>query len=97
MLILVIFALTPPWWASLILIAILTVAMFVPVKFIHPVRTQRWRIVSLPMALAWTVFAGFSAWESFDPATGVFWGLMITSLYLLGAGAAQQVLHGKDG
>ena len=97
MLILVLFALTPPWWACLILVALLAVAMFFPVKFIHPVRTDRWRAISLPMALAWTVFAGFAAWTSFDPGPGVFWGLMVTSLYLLGAGAMQQVLHGTDG
>ena len=97
MLILVLFALAPPWWACLVLVALLAVAMFLPVKFIHPVRTVRWRVLSLPMALAWTVFAGFAAWASFEPATGVFWGLMITSAYLLGAGALQQVLHGPDG
>lgn len=97
MLVLVLFALSPPWWACLILVAVLAIAMFVPVKFIHPVRTDRWRVVSLPVALAWTVFAGFAAWENFDPAAGVFWGLMVTSVYLLGAGALQQVLNGSDG
>ncbi|MBU2991958.1 CDP-alcohol phosphatidyltransferase family protein [Octadecabacter sp. 1_MG-2023] len=97
MLILVLFALTPPWWACLAIIGVLTVTMFVPVKFIHPVRTNRWRAISLPMALAWTVFAGVSAWVGFEPSAPVFWGLMITSLYLLGAGAMQQVLHGPDG
>ena len=30
--------------------------MFLPLKFIHPVRTERWRALSLPMALAWTFF-----------------------------------------
>ncbi|MCF2906408.1 phosphatidylcholine synthase [Octadecabacter sp. CECT 8868] len=97
MVILVLFALTPPWWACLALVAVLAVTMFVPVKFIHPVRTDRWRAISLPMALAWTVFAGVSAWVGFEPPTPVFWGLMITSLYLLGAGAMQQVLHGPNG
>lgn len=97
MLVLVLFALSPPWWACLILVAVLAIAMFVPVKFIHPVRTDRWRVVSLPVALAWTVFAGFAAWENFDPAAGVFWGLMVASVYLLGAGALQQVLNGSDG
>ncbi|WP_375280172.1 CDP-alcohol phosphatidyltransferase family protein [Pseudooctadecabacter sp.] len=97
MLILVLFALTPPWWACLILIAVLSGAMFVPVKFIHPTRTKRWRIVSLPVALAWTIFAGLAAWASFDPTPVVFWGLMGTSVYLLFAGAAQQLLHGPEG
>ena len=97
MLILVLFALSPPWWACLILVAVLAATMFVPVKFIHPVRTDRWRMISLPIALAWTIFAGFAAWSGFDPNPAVFWGLMVTSVYLLFAGAAQQVLHGPDG
>ncbi|MFQ3183746.1 MAG: phosphatidylcholine synthase [Alteromonas macleodii] len=97
MLILVLFALSPPWWACLILVAVLAVAMFLPIKFVHPVRTDRWRFISLPMALAWTIFAGFAAWEGFVLEPSVFWGLMITSIYLLGAGALQQALHGQDG
>jgi phosphatidylcholine synthase len=96
MLILVLFALSPPWWACLILVAVLAVAMFLPIKFVHPVRTDRWRFISLPMALAWTIFAGFAAWEGFVLEPSVFWGLMITSIYLLGAGALQQALHGQD-
>ena len=97
MLILVLFALSPPWWVCLVLVAILSAAMFLPVKFIHPVRTERWRLLSLPTALAWTVFAGFAAWNAFDPGPGVFWGLMLTSLYLTFAGAVQQLLYGPDG
>lgn len=97
MVILVLFALAPPWQVCLALVAVLTAAMFMPMKFIHPVRTVRWRLLSLPIALAWTVFAGFAAWESFDPIPIVFWGLMITSIYLLVAGAAQQALYGANG
>ncbi len=97
MLILVLFALSPPWWVCLTLIAILSVAMFVPVKFIHPVRTQRWRPISLPIALIWTACAGLAAWSGFAPAPLILWGLMLTSLYLLLAGALQQVIHGPNG
>ena len=49
------------------------------------------------MAAAWTLFAGWAAWVNFDPASWAHYGLMITSIYLLGAGAAQQVMYGKDG
>ncbi|RFP90159.1 phosphatidylcholine synthase [Rhodobacteraceae bacterium 63075] len=97
MVILVLFAVSPSWQVCLGIVAVLSVAMFLPVKFIHPVRTDRWRIVSLPVALAWTVFAGFAAWEGFEPVPVVLWGLVGTSVYLLVAGAAQQVLHGPDG
>ena len=43
MLVLVIFALEPNFWVSLALVTALSVAMFLPLKFIHPVRTVRWR------------------------------------------------------
>jgi phosphatidylcholine synthase len=93
----VIFALTPPWYISLLLVIVLSTAMFLPVKFVHPVRTVRWRTITLPMALAWTVFAAWAAWVDFHPASWAHYGLMITSIYLLGAGAVQQVLYGKNG
>ena len=97
MLILVMFALQPNFWVIVALVIILSAAMFFPVRFVHPVRTQRWRIITLPMAIAWTLFAGWAAWVDFHPASWAHYGLMITSIYLLGAGAAQQIMYGKDG
>ena len=46
--VLVLFAIEPNFWISLALVTALAVAMFLPLKFIHPVRTERWRVVSLP-------------------------------------------------
>jgi len=91
MVVLVIFSLEPNFWISLTLVSALAVAMFVPLKFIHPVRTERWRGVSLPMALAWTFFAGWAAWVDFHPESWAHSGLLITSIYLLFAGIAQQI------
>jgi phosphatidylcholine synthase len=96
MLVLVLFALSPPWWVSLILVTFLAATMFAPLKFVHPVRTERWRSVTLPMALAWTVFAGWAAWVDFHPQSWAHWGLMITSLYLVFAGVAQQFLYERE-
>ncbi|MBC7146501.1 MAG: CDP-alcohol phosphatidyltransferase family protein [Thioclava marina] len=92
MLVLVLFALKPGYWTSLIVVLALAVAMFLPLKFIHPVRTQRWRGLSLPIALLWTFFAGWAAWVDFDPASWAHWGLIVTSLYLLFVGIAQQII-----
>lgn len=97
MLVLVIFALTPPWYISLVLVIVLAAAMFLPIKFVHPVRTVRWRMMTLPIAVAWTLFAAWAAWVNFDPASWAHFGLIITSVYLVGAGAAQQILYGQDG
>ncbi len=92
MVVLVLFALEPPVAVSLTIVAALGVAMFLPLKFIHPVRTERWRALSLPMAMAWTFFAGWAAWVAFDPESWAHWGLVLTSLYLMGAGVAQQLI-----
>lgn len=97
MVVLVLFALKPDYWASLAIVAALAVAMFVPVKFVHPVRTRRWRMLTLPMALGWTFFAGWAAWVGFHPQSYAHGGLIVTSVYLLGAGALQQALYGTDG
>ena len=92
MVVLVLFALSPPWWVCLGLVTVLAIAMFTPLKFVHPVRTKRWRSVTLPMALAWTFFAGWAAWVDFHPESWAHWGLVVTSVYLLLAGVAQQMI-----
>ena len=97
MVVLVLFAWQPNFWVIVILVTILAVAMFLPVKFVHPVRTERWRAVTLPVALLWVIFAGWAAWVNFDPDSWAQWGLTLASFYLLGAGAAQQVLYGREG
>ncbi|WP_299623811.1 CDP-alcohol phosphatidyltransferase family protein [uncultured Tateyamaria sp.] len=96
MLVLVIFALHPSFWVCLAMVTTLAIAMFLPVKFIHPVRTERWRMVSLPMALAWTFFAGWAAWVDFYPDSWAHWGLIVTSVYLVFAGMVQQLIPQRD-
>ncbi|MFN3641672.1 MAG: CDP-alcohol phosphatidyltransferase family protein [Gemmobacter sp.] len=91
----VIFALEPGPAITLGLVAVLAGAMFVPLKFIHPVRTARWRRVSLPVALAWTAFAAWAAWGDFDRQSWAGTGLVVTSLYLLLAGVAQQIVPAR--
>ncbi len=97
MVVLVIFAIQPNFWVSLALVSILAVAMFLPLKFIHPVRTKRWRALSLPIAFAWTAFAGWAAWVDFHPESWAHWGLVASSLYLVLAGMVQQIIYGPDG
>lgn len=92
MLVIVIFAIEPNFWVSLTLVSLLALAMFLPLRFIHPVRTERWRVVSLPMALAWTVFAGWAAWVDFHPESWAHWGLIVTSVYLTLVGIVQQII-----
>jgi len=97
MVVLVLFALQPNFWVSVSFVALLAAAMFVPVRFVHPMRTQRWRMITIPMAFGWTFFAGWAAWVDFHPESWAHYGLIITSVYLLAAGAIQQLIYGLDG
>ncbi len=92
MMVIVMFAVKPDFWFILALVAVLSVAMFLPLKFIHPVRTRRWRWLSLPVVFAWTFFAGLAAWVQFDLQSWALWGLVVTSIYLLFAGLIQQII-----
>ncbi len=92
MVVIVLFAIEPNFYVSLTLVAALAVAMFLPLKFIHPVRTERWRTLSLPIALAWTFFAGWAAWVDFHPESWAHWGLVVTSIYLVSVGIVQQIV-----
>lgn len=97
MVVLVLFAIKPSFWIILIIVVGLTIAMFTNLKFIHPVRTARWRAVSLPMAGAWVVFAVWAVAVGFHPQSWAVWGLVITSTWLLFAGAAQQAFPPRNG
>jgi phosphatidylcholine synthase len=92
MVVLVLFALKPGEWTTLFIVIALTITMFTNLKFIHPVRTDRWRSLSLTMALAWVLFAGWAALVDFDPKSWAHWGLVVTSLYLVLAGIVQQLV-----
>jgi phosphatidylcholine synthase len=87
----VIFTLEPGYWISLGLVIALAATMFTNLKFIHPVRTERWRALSLPVALLWTGLAGWAAWHDFHMGPVGYVLLLLTSAYLLGAGIAQQL------
>jgi phosphatidylcholine synthase len=92
MVILVLFAVKPHWTIILLIVTALSAAMFTNIKFIHPVRTKRWQAISLPVALAWVLFAGWAAVVDFHPESWANWGLVLTSAWLLVAGGAQQMI-----
>ena len=91
----VIFALEPSFWIILIIVSCLAIAMFFPLKFVHPVITQKWRSITLPVTLGWTFFAVWAAWIDFDVNSWAHWGLIICSSYLLFAGIIQQIIETK--
>lgn len=85
----------PSWMVILALVVLLSAAQFLTLKFIHPVRTARWRFVSLPVALIWTGAIACAAWTGFAHTQGLTILVTLTSIYLLVAGIAQQVIYDR--
>lgn len=92
MVVLVLFAARPGYWTILVIVIVLAAAMFLRLKFVHPVRTERWRMITLPVALLWTAFAFWAIAVDFDARSWALWGLVATSAYLALAGIAQQLV-----
>jgi len=95
MVVLVLFAIAPSQSVILAIVVLLSVGMFLPLKFVHPTRTERWREITLPVSIAWVLFAGWAAWVNFAEGTWAHWGLVATSIYLVGAGIAQQIIPAR--
>ena len=91
MAVIVIFATEPNHWVILAAVSLLAVSMFLPLKFVHPMRTERWRPLTLPIALAWVGFAAWAAWGNFTEVYVANLGLVACSAYLLFAGIVQQM------
>lgn len=91
MVVLVLFALQPNFYLMTAIIVALAASMFTNLKFVHPVRTERWRWLTLPVAIAWVLFAARAAWVDFAPGDIAHWGLALSSVYLLLVGIVQQI------
>jgi len=80
-----------PIWVigSVLLLSVLT---FAPIAFVHPVRVERWRPLTLAVMGLWLVFAGVALAYGLQPPDGIKLGLALTSAYLAGVAAFQQML-----
>lgn len=86
------FVLVPSPATLTIASTLLAVAMFLPLKFVHPVRTRRWRAVTLPLAVLW---AALGLWAALAGLALPGWAeiaFAVSSLWLLSAGLLQQVI-----
>lgn len=92
MVVLVLFALNPGPNVVLATVVLLTIAMFLNLKFIHPTRTPRWYPLNLSVSILWLATAAMAAWVDFNEGGVVHYLLLAASLYLTLAGIAQQIL-----
>lgn len=70
-------------WVVLGIIAALSVATFLPIKFVHPFRVVRLRALTLALLAAWGVLAVVAVVENLQPGVWVVTGLCLIALYFL--------------
>ena len=97
MLVLVLFSVQPSWQLILAIVILLAISMFTNLKFIHPVRTVRWRLLSLPISIMWTLLGAYAAWNNFDMLIETKILFVLASVYLLFAGIVQQAFPQAEG
>ena len=51
------YLLEPPPWLAAAMIAALAALSFAPIKFLHPLRVQHWRVLNIALLAAWAVLA----------------------------------------
>ncbi len=80
------FVLEPSPWLAAIMIAAFAVLTFVPVKFVHPLRVQTLRPLTIALMAVWAVLALVAVFDNLQPGLWVRIGLSLIAIYFLGAG-----------
>ena len=75
------YLLEPPEWAAVVSIAVLAALSFTPVRFLHPLRVQRWRPINIAVLAAWAVLALIAVVQDLAPGLHVTLALSLIAVY----------------
>ena len=75
------YLLEPPEWAAAIAIVVLAGLSFAPIKFLHPLRVQRWRTINIALLAAWAVLALIAVVQDLSPGLYVTLPLSLIAVY----------------
>jgi phosphatidylcholine synthase len=76
----------PPEWIAAVAIAILAVLSFAPVKFLHPLRVQQWRVFNIVLLAVWAVLAFIAVAQDLSPGLYVVLPLSLIAVYFFTIG-----------
>jgi phosphatidylcholine synthase len=82
--------LQPSEWITAAVVAALAVLTFAPIKFLHPLRVKRLRVVNMVLLAAWAALALFAVVDDLSPAPFVTWSLVAIAIYFFGVGLLPQ-------
>jgi len=80
------FLLEPPPWLAAAAIVALAVLSFAPIKFLHPLRVKRLRVLNIALLAAWAALAFLAVISDLAPGPYVTWPLAAIAIYFFSAG-----------
>jgi phosphatidylcholine synthase len=72
-----------PWVINAAAMLIAAALMFAPVVFVHPLRVEKLRLLTIAATIAWFVFAAIAIFERLDADLWAKAGLIATAAYFL--------------
>lgn len=85
------FAIQPTEWTAFLFVVFCSIATFLPIKFLHPVRVARFRVVNLSVLVLWCVLGVVALVQGFDSPMWVRAGILLSALYLFSIGGIVQL------
>ena len=80
------YLLEPPEWVAAIAVAVLAALSFAPIKFLHPLRVQRWRMFNIVLLALWAVLAFIAVVQDLSPGIYVTLPLSLIAAYFFAVG-----------
>jgi phosphatidylcholine synthase len=80
------YLLEPPEWAAAAGVAILAGLSFSPIKFLHPLRVQQWRIFNIALLALWSALALVAVIQDLAPGMYITLPLCLIALYFFAIG-----------
>jgi phosphatidylcholine synthase len=80
------YLLEPPEWAAAAGVAVLAGLSFAPIKFLHPLRVQHWRMFNIALLALWAVLALVAIVHNLSPGFYVTLPLSLIAVYFFAVG-----------
>jgi phosphatidylcholine synthase len=80
------YLLEPPEWVAAIAVVVLAALSFAPIKFLHPLRVQHWRLFNIVLLALWAVLAFVAVVEDLSPGIYITLPLSLIAIYFFAVG-----------
>jgi phosphatidylcholine synthase len=80
------YVLEPAAWLAAAMIVALAALSFAPIKFLHPLRVKRLRVLNVGLLLVWGALALVAVINNLQPGPYVTWPLALIAVYFFVAG-----------